>query len=379
MIRVRVGDFRLGEKERKALLDVIDSGRISEGKKTSDFEKAWTGYIGTRFSVAVNSGTSALMAGLTALKYKYNLKPGTKVVTTPLTFIATINAIYATGFVPVFADVDSHTMVITPQSVKEALKCEPGARILLPVHLMGYPVDMDSINDIAKANNLIVMEDAAQAHGTIYKGKKVGGLSELGIYSFYIAHNVQAGEMGAVVTNDAQIFKLVKKIKAHGRMCECEVCTRPSGVCRILDSYKGDADFDPRFCHDIIGFNFKVMEFQAALGLTQLEKADDIFKKRNQNVKYLNSGLSGLSDILQLPYYSPEVSYLAYPVVLKDGSVISRKKLRAELEASGVETRPLFGCVPTQQKAYEFMKAEYIKKIPNAQYIGTNGFYVGCH
>jgi dTDP-4-amino-4,6-dideoxygalactose transaminase len=244
---------------------------------------------------------------------------------------------------------------------------------------MGYPADMDSINRLAKEYNVIVMEDAAQAHGTIYKGKKVGSLSKLAIFSFYIAHNIQAGEMGAISTNDYSILKLIKKIKAHGRMCECSVCTRTKGVCPQLDKYKGEEDFDPRFYHDMIGYNFKIMEFQAALGLTQLKKAGQIFKKRNRNVKYLNEGLSGLSDILQLPYYSSNFGYLAYPIVIKNHNLISRLSLRRALEKEGIETRPLFGCIPTQQPAYSFLRAKYINKLPNAEFIGRNGFYIGCH
>lgn len=379
MVRISVGEFKLGPKEKNALLDVIDSGRLSEGRKTFEFEKAWADYIGTKFAVAVNSGTSALISGLIALKTKFKIKDGSAVVTTPLTFIATVNAIIHTGLQPLFVDVDKKSMVITPESIEAAIKKEKSASIILPVHLMGYPVDMDALNDLARKYKLWVMEDAAQAHGTIYKGRKLGSLSELGIFSFYIAHNIQAGEMGAVTTNDRTIFMLLKKIKTHGRMCECNVCTRSSGICPPLDAYQGEEDFDPRFYHDLIGFNFKIMEFQAALGLTQLAKADEIFAKRNFNVKYLNEHLAEFSDILQLPVYSPDISYLAYPLVIKDARSIRRLKLRRELEKNGIETRPLFGCIPTQQPAYSFLKNEYKGKLPNADYIGANGFYIGCH
>lgn len=379
MIRIAVGEFHIQEEEKKALIEVIDSGRISEGKKTFEFEKRWADYVGTKYSVAVNSGTSALIAGLTALKYKFRIKEGAKVITTPLTFVATTNAICQCGFQPLFVDVDRETLVIIPEHIKETIKSEEDIAIILPVHLMGYPADMDVINEIAKEHNLLVMEDAAQAHGSLYKGRRLGSLSKLGIFSFYIAHNIQAGEMGAITTDEYDIFKLIKKIKAHGRMCECNVCTRPLGICPPLDNYKGEDDFDPRFYHDMIGFNFKVMEFQAALGLTQLKKANEIFARRNFNVKYLNKGLCELSDIIQLPYYSEDISYLAYPVVIKDTKVISRLKLRRLLEKEGIETRPLFGCIPLQQPAYGFLKDKYKNKLPNAEYIGANGFYIGCH
>lgn len=378
-MRISVGEFHIGDKEKKALVEVIDSGRISEGRKTFEFEKAWADYIGTKFSVAVNSGTSALIAGLSALKTKYSIASGAKVITTPLTFIATINAVWHCGLEPLFVDIDTDSFVITPENIKKALDQENGVAIILPVHLLGYPADMDRINEIAKEYKAVVMEDAAQAHGSLYKGRKLGSLSELAIFSFYIAHNIQAGEMGALTTDDYTLFKLIKKIKAHGRMCECNVCTRSSGVCPPLDNYKGVDDFDPRFTHDIIGFNFKVMEFQSALGLSQLNHADEIFQTRNHNVKYLNSGLSGLSEIIQLPFYSEHVSYLAYPVIIKKTNVITRLKLRRALEKEGIETRPLFGCIPTQQPAYRFLKNRYKDKLPNAEFVGANGFYIGCH
>lgn len=379
MMRISVGEFHLGKEERKALLEVIDSGRISEGKKTFEFEKVWASYIGTKFSVALNSGTSALIAGLLAIKSKFNIKDGSGVITSPLTFIATASAIHHSGLRPVFVDIDKDTFVITPQNIEKALKEDNGVAVILPVHLMGYPADMDAINELARKYNAHVMEDAAQAHGSLYNGKRAGSFSSLAVFSFYIAHNIQAGEMGAVTTNDCDIFKFIKKIKAHGRMCECNVCLRNSGICPPLDSYKGNDDFDPRFYHDMIGFNFKVMEFQSALGLTQMKKADEIFQKRNHNVKYLNEGLSNLQDVLQLPYYSQDVSYLAYPIVIKNPDRIARLKLRRALEKEGVETRPLFGCIPTQQPAYSFLKKQYEGKLPNAEYIGSNGFYIGCH
>ncbi|MBU1125975.1 MAG: DegT/DnrJ/EryC1/StrS family aminotransferase [Candidatus Omnitrophica bacterium] len=378
-IRISVGEFRLGKREEQALMEVIDSGKLSEGRKTYEFEKAWAAYIGTKYSVAVNSGTSALIAGLFALKEMYHLKNGAKVLTSPLTFIATVNAIMVRGLTPVFVDVDPQTFVITPEKIREVMKREKDIAILLPVHLMGYPVDMHEVNRIAQEFSVPVIEDAAQAHGTLLKGKKLGSFGDLAIFSFYIAHNIQAGEMGALTTNNAVIAKLLKKIKAHGRMCECNVCTRSKGICPPLDSYKGKEDFDPRFYHDMIGFNFKIMEFQAALGLSQLKKADEIFQKRNMNVFYLNEGLSDLFGILRLPLYSKDVSYLAYPIVIGDPKKIDRFTLRRELEKRGIETRPLFGCIPLQQPAYSFMKKEYQGKLPHAEYIGRHGFYIGCH
>jgi CDP-6-deoxy-D-xylo-4-hexulose-3-dehydrase len=379
MLRIRVGDFKLGPKEKRVINEVLDKGLLSEGPKVNEFEKEWAKYIGTRYCAATNSGTSALIAGLYAVKHLFKIKDKAKVITSPLTFIATVNAIVAAGLEPVFVDIDKDTFVIEPDAAEKAIRQHKGTRIILPVHLMGYPADMDAINAVAGRHNLTVIEDAAQAHGTLYKGRKVGTLSDLACFSFYIAHNIQAGEMGAVVTDDINIYRLVRKIKAHGRMCDCPVCTRAEGRCPRINSYKGKDDFDPRFYHDIFGFNFKTMEFQAALGLSQLEKAEDILRRRKRNVSYLNNGLEPLKEVLQLPRYSEDVSYLAYPIVIKRPDIISRKMLRRKLEERGIETRPLFGCVPTQQPAYGYLKGRYKGRLPNAEYVGLNGFYIGCH
>ena len=379
---IRVGDFQIADEEKKAIMEVLDSGRLSEGPKVNEFEKKWAEYIGAKYGIATSSGSGALMVGLAVLKYKYKLPAGSKIITTPLTYIADSSAIVMAGFEPVYVDVDPFTFGITPEAIESHLvkiKNFKGYVAILPVDLMGYSVKIDEINRIAKKYNLLVFEDAAQAHGTMYKNKRAGSQALLAIYSFYIAHNVQAGEMGAIVTSDMEIWKLAKKIKAQGRACDCPICVRATGKCPRILAYKGNDDFDPRFSHDYIGYNFKTMEFQAALGLTQLKKVDFIIRKRQENVKFLNDGLEKFSDLLQLPQYSDNISYLAYPLVIKKPKIISRKDLRVKLELEGIETRPLFGSIPTQQPAFSYLKSKYKGKLPNADYIGLNGFYVGCH
>jgi len=381
-IRVQVGDFRLEEKEKKAINEVLDSGRISEGKKVREFEQKFAQFIGTKHCVATSSGSGAMITGLSVLKFydKLNIKNGAKVITTPLTYIATSNSILMSGYEPVYVDVDRKRLVITPDSIKahlESMDDTSNYKIILPVHLMGYAAEMDKINKIAKEHGLVTIEDCAQAHGTLYKGKRLGSWSLWADFSFYIAHNIQAGEMGAITTDDYEIARLSKKFKAQGRMCDCPVCTRMQGTCPKLS--KGEEDVDPRFTHDILGANFKPMEFQAALGLTQLEKAEWIIQKRAENVKHLNEGLSKFSDVLELPIYSKETSYLAYPVVIKNSNKINRKRMRKELEDRGIETRPLFGSIPTQQPAYKEFKPKYEGKLPNADFLGLNAFYIGVH
>jgi dTDP-4-amino-4,6-dideoxygalactose transaminase len=380
--RIFVGDFRLGRDEKDAILDVIESGRISEWKKVKQFEKTFANYIGTKYCLALNSGTSALIVGLLALLYDERFpkaKRGAKIITSPVTFISTVNAIVLAGFEPVFVDIDKRTFKLNIDQIEDILKKENPDDYtgILPVHLMGYPNDMDEINDIAEKYGLFVFEDAAQAHGSIYNGKKVGSLGLLSDFSFYIAHNIQAGEMGSITTNDEKLFKLMQQLKANGRICNCPICTRNKGVCPGVKKYEND--YDPRFTHEYISYNFRTMEFPAALALPQVKKADRIFKKRQDNVRYLNERLKDLEEFFYLPVFDKNVSYLAYPIIIKENSNITRKWIRKKIEKEGIENRPLFGCIPTQQPAFSYLKDKYKDKLPIADYIGKNAFYIGCH
>jgi len=381
--KIFIGDLRIGENERAAINEILDSGRISEGKKVKEFEEEWAKFIGTQYAIAVSSGTAALISGLEALKHHAGIKAreGSRIITTPVTYIATSNAIVLTRFKPVYVDINPETFSIEPEKISELLEKESEKEYsgILPVHLMGYPCEMDAINKIAKKYNLFVFEDSAQAHGSLYKGKKCGSLGLLADFSFYIAHNIQAGELGAVTTNDYEIIRLIKKIKANGRMCDCKICTRNTVGCPKIKAYKGDDDFDPRFTHDMLGYNFKTMEFQAAIAIEQLKKAEWIMKRRQENVKFLNDALKKYENILQLPRFSKDVSYLGYPLVIRKNAKITRKELRRKLEENGIETRPLFGCIPTQQPSFSYLKKEYENKLPNAELIGKNAFYIGCH
>lgn len=357
---IRVGDYIATEKDKQSIMEVLNSNRLTEWKKVAEFEQLWADYIGTKYCVLTNSGTSALILSLYTIK---TLESEIKtVLTSPLTFIATVNAIMLSGLMPDFVDVDLETFGILPE-----LANKKEADIFLPVHLYGFPVDLDKITKFK-----YVIEDACQAHGSIYNGRKVGSIGTMGCFSFYIAHNIQVGDMGAITTNDKEIYRFLKKAKAHGRICECPICQRQIGEC----PHKGK-DFDPRFTFDTIAYNFKTSEFNAALGINQIKLIDEIVKRRNDNVFYFNSELAKFGDILQLPKWDINVSYLAYPIIVKDTKRINRNKLRILLEEKGIETRPLFSCVPNQQPAYSFLKGQW--DLPNADWLGANGLHCGIH
>lgn len=371
--RARIGDLVIGKEERDALERVIDSGRISEGPEVRAFEDEFADWLGVKHCIAVSSGTAALICGLKALmldeRYPH-VQEGSVVIMPALTFIATANAVVLSGLSPVFSDIDPDTFCIRPSSLLWS-HCD----IALPVHLMGYMPDMDEITRNASygAPQVTVVEDAAEAHGSMQNGQMAGTFGDWSAFSFYIAHTVQAGEFGCVCTDDAKIAQFVRRIKAHGRMCACRQCTRNTTGCDFLQ------ENDPRFTHLFPGYNFKPMEFQAALARVQLSRVDENISARRTNVLELNRLLASATDDLILPKYNLEVVNMAYPMVLRKGNARTRTIVLSELESRGVECRPLFGCIPTQQPAYAKYKALYEDHLPVANEYGAKGFYVGCH
>lgn len=363
---IRIGDLQLGTEERAALQRVIDSQRLSEGPEVRAFEEEFAAWIGVRHCVAVSSGTAALLVGLKALQMRYGVQ---RVLIPALTFIATANAVTLAGLEPVFADV-TPGLVMDPAWLRRERY-----DAVLPVHLFGYPADMDALRSAAWGPRdgvpIPIVEDACEAHGTLYHGRRMGSIGLWGAFSFYIAHTVQAGELGALVTDDPTLAQMARRLKAHGRQCACPVCTRNTSGCPVLE--RGDPD--PRFTSLYPGWNLKPMEFQAALARVQLRHVQANIDRRRENVARLNWRLSEIEDLVDLPAYYGNVAYMAYPLVLRMPGV--RDAVIAELARRGVESRPMFGCIPTQQPAY----AQYRDggPWPIAERIGANGFYVGCH
>ncbi|MBU2100921.1 DegT/DnrJ/EryC1/StrS family aminotransferase [Candidatus Micrarchaeota archaeon] len=379
MNRIGIGEFYFEEEGKKIMLDIIKRNAISEGKYCREFEKEFAEYIGTKNAVICNSGTSALMLVLQALKYhsKYKIPEGKKVIMPALTYIATANSIATTNFEPVFIDINKDDFCINTELLKEHIEGIDDIKEyagIMPVHLMGYPAEMNKINKIAEKNGLIVIEDSAEAHGSIYDGKRTGNLSFAGCFSFYLAHNIQVGEVGMITTNDEELTDKCNRLKGNGRLCYCNVDEIHSGKCTHQMN-----EFHPRYLHDMIGYNFKSMEYQGAIGTVQMKKIKWLLRQRQENVKKLNEGLEELNgSSLILPKHSEEISYLGYPLVVIDEK-ISRNDIAQELVKKEIENRPIFNSIPTQQPAYEKYRKEYQGKVNTAEYIGNNGIYIGCH
>lgn len=381
-----IGDFKIAQAERNAINRVMDSGRISEWREVRAFEEEFADWMGVKHCVALSSGTAALMAGLKALEYLGMVSsarpfdnpnvPGwapveatrsARVLIPALTFIATANAVKLCGMLPIFGDVDQRTFTLRPNYVTVS-----SIDVILPVHLFGFGADMKAINRAVRkrARTCVLCEDACEAHGTLIDGKKAGSLSTWGAFSFYIAHTIQAGELGALVTDDADIARVARQVKAHGRLCSCKQCTRNTTGCNRLK------DGDPRFLAQFAGYNFKPMEWSAAIARAQLVKSSENIARRKANAETLTQLLLDGQDRFNLPKFRPVDVPMVYPIVLKNGN---RDETIVKLEATGVEARPCFGCIPLQQPAYAEYKRQYGGLLPVSEWVGESGFYVGCH
>lgn len=262
------------EAEIDEVVDSMRSGWLGTGPKVARFEAAFKEYTGAQYAMAVNSCT----AGLHLSMLVAGLGPGDEVITTPMTFCATVNTIIHAGATPVLVDCDKETMLIDPQRIEDAIT--PRTRAVVPVHLCGRPCDMDAIGDIARRHNLIVIEDAAHAIETVYKGRKIGNISHLTCFSFYATKNVVTGEGGMVTTNNPDYADKIKMYGLHGM-------SRDAWKRFSDDGYKHYQVIFP-------GFKYNMMDLQAAIGLHQLARVNETLQRRNEIWQIYNKTFADL-------------------------------------------------------------------------------------
>lgn len=252
----------LDEDDIKAVVDVLKSDYLTTGPKIAEFEKAFAKYVGAKFAVAISNGTAALHAAC----YAAGIQEGDEAITTPITFAASANAALYCGGTPVFADIDAATYNIDPNDIRR--KITDKTKAIIPVHFTGQPCDMDEIGRIAKEYNLTVIEDAAHAVGADYKGKLIGGISDMTTFSFHPVKHITTGEGGMITTNNEELYKKLLLFRSHGITREKD---------RMLD-YQG-----PWYYEQLeLGYNYRMTDIQAALGLSQLNKADNFLQRRRQ-------------------------------------------------------------------------------------------------
>lgn len=304
----------IARSARDYLLDCLETGWLSSaGPYVRRFEEGFRALCATEVAIAVSSGTSALHLAVAAAR----IGAGDEVIVPALTFVATANAVAYTGARPVFADVDARTWTLDPADVERRLT--PRTRAIIAVHLYGHPAEMDLLLDIARARGLIVIEDAAQAHGARYKGRPVGGLGHAGCFSFYGNKIISTGEGGMLVTNDAALSERATFLRDHGMSSE------------------------RRYFHPEIGFNYRMTNLQAAVGCAQLEEIETILKRKRSIAGEYTQRLRRV-DGLSLPVEAPwaeSVTWM-YSVLIEERFGRDRDAVMSGLKARGVETRPFF-------------------------------------
>ncbi|MFA5772373.1 MAG: DegT/DnrJ/EryC1/StrS family aminotransferase [Thermoplasmata archaeon] len=290
----------LGDEEKKAIASVLESGMLAQGPKVKEFEEKFSKYIGTKYAIATNNGTTALHLGLLAA----GVKQGDEVITTPFSFIATATTIIFCGAKPVFVDIDPGTFNIDASKIENAIT--PKTKAIMPVHLYGLPAEMDRIMEIAKKHDLAIIEDACQAHGAEFNGKRVGAFGDCGCFSFYPTKNMTTGEGGMITTNNEKIAEKTRLLREHGQKA--------------------------RYEHVMVGYNYRLTDIHAAVGIEQLKKLEGFNKKRIENAKILSKGVQ---ERVEVPYVPPNTRHVYHQYTIK---VKNRDELKEKLAKDGVST-----------------------------------------
>ncbi len=349
--KVPFGTVSITDKAKILIDEAIATKWVTKGKYVREFEDKFAALFGVKHGIAVSSGTDA-DAIACAVLYDFGAQRGDEIIIPALTFVATGNAVLQAGFKPVFVDVDRETLNINPDRVEAAITKK--TRAIMPVHLMGKPANMDRIMAIAQKHKLHVIEDAAEAHGAEYKGKKIGAIGDMACFSLYAAHIITSIEGGMIITNNDQMAEAARSLRNHG--------------------------IDGKFRFKRIGFSAKMNEIEAAVGLGNIEIFHEILEKRRRNVRYLIKLFYPLEKYFWiLKEDAHEVlGPHAFSIILKPGLNFTKDEFVTSLEKDGVDSRNLFYSIPTQTPSYEFM-GHKLGDFPETEYCSDHGTHIGCH
>lgn len=357
---------------------------LTSGPFTLQFEKKIADFMGLKYASLVNSGSSANLLALTALTSPSlgdrRLTPGDEVITTAAGFPTTVNPIIQNGLIPVFVDVDIPTYNIKVSQLEKALS--PHTRAIMLAHTLGNPFQADKVAEFAEKNGLWLIEDCCDALGSEYKGRLVGYFGHLTTLSFYPAHHITMGEGGCVLTNDAQLKRLVESFRDWGRDCWCQpgsdnTCGKRFGWAM------GDLPFgyDHKYVYSHIGYNLKATDLQAAVGLSQLEKVSKFIAMRRNNFKRLHEGLKDLEEFFILPQATEgsNPSWFGFPLCVRPEAPFTRLQVIQYLEKHKMSTRLLFGGNLTRQPAYRHVKYRVAGELKNSDFVMNNLFWIGVY
>lgn len=361
------------EKELCAALDSLLDLSLSQGPRVKAFENAYKSYLKLpegSSAIAVNSGSSANLLIFASLIDAGILKIGDEVVVPAATFATVSSVLYQVGLIPVYIDSEMDTWNMDPNAFNEAISDKTKAVMI--VHNLGIPAKMDELMEIAKNNNILVIEDCCEAHGTYYKGHQVGSIGDMSALSFFVAHNITTGEGGMIFVKDPSLNNTIRSVREFGRSIDAK---------ERYQKYEDMGEYDTRYIFETLGYNVRMTDFAAAMGIVQLEKLESLNEIRRENAKKLTNIINKFSDYLFTINIPDHVTpgFYGFPIFLKPNKSIKRNQLCAKLETYGIETRPnMGGCLP-DQPGFVNQKHLIHGDLKNARSIKENAFFIGVH
>ena len=354
-------------------IESILTTQVTMGEKVQKFEKMFADYVGVKYAIMVNSGSSANLLALSILVnpvISNRIREGEEIITPAVTWSTTVFPIINIGAIPVFVDVDLETFDIDPSEIEKAITDKTKA--IMPVHLLGNPANMKDIMKIAEKYNLFVIEDCCEAHGAEFNGKKVGSFGDISTFSFFFSHHISTIEGGMILTNNEEYSELAKSLRAHGWIRE------RNDREKIAAKYP---EIDERFLFVNIGYNVRPTEIQGAFGIHQIKKLDKFVEIRRENAKYWTEKLKKYSDYIILPKEEDGVKHVwfGYPITIRPGAPFTRHEFISFLEQRGVETRPITAGNISEQPVMALFPYRKVGELSNAKYIMRNSFFFGNH
>ncbi|MDR2174901.1 MAG: lipopolysaccharide biosynthesis protein RfbH [Synergistaceae bacterium] len=357
---------------------------LTAGRFAEAFEEKFAERVGTSHCCLVNSGSSANLLALAALTSRTlggrALVPGDEVITPAVGFPTTVNPIYQLGLTPVYVDVEPRTYNVSLGSLKKAIS--PKTKAIFMAHTLGNPFDCGGAASFAREHGLWLVEDCCDALGSEFQNRGTGTFGDLAAFSFYPAHHITTGEGGAVVTDSHELAALIQSFRDWGRHCRCAPGQDNRCGMRFSQQFgelpKG---YDHKYVYSEIGYNLKMTDMQAAVGLSQLKKLDAFIEKRRENFQYLSERLQDFQDTILLPAATPgsNPSWFGFPLAIKPECGIVREDLLRFLEQRKVGTRLLFGGNLTRQPAYIGRKHRIAEELRNTDFVMNHVFWVGIY